>query len=79
MIWMFFRIQNIPITFSYNSSAVGVTEAVALMLTSPCVRAAFPYIHNSTLIATFRSSGKNEPIGIPNGSFLPLYIVLETA
>ena len=42
-----------------------VTEAVALILTSPSVRVAFPYKHNSTLIATFRSSGKNESFGIP--------------
>ena len=42
-----------------------VTEAVALILTSFCVRAPFPYKNKSTLIAIFRSSGKNESFGIP--------------
>ena len=51
---------KIPTTYSKT-----VTEAVALILTYHCVRAAFPYKNKSTLIATFRSSGKNESFGIP--------------
>ena len=60
------------------------TEAVALILTAGCVRAAFPFKNNSNLIATFRSSGKKRIFrrtirrGIPNGSFIPLSLILET-